>query len=636
MLLLYRSYQKKRAFCFLRSLRISSTNFCFALLFIYFFLYLRDDEEEDYQLDPKEDDEDEEDEEDEDEDDDDDNQDEEQGDSSRTKRQKVSHSSLSDAPADESSLTLPVPGTPTLAPMEQDNDDGDGASSPTFSLPDWDAAIYEELEQELGWLEEEDMEAAVATLLDNHPRSKTASSDEHENHDSKNTNLPIPFPTIITNNNQKSGSNTNSNNNELIMTVPETQAAAAIGNVITKAGSIAGPQLDNAAPGTPITVTATGATGEAPHGTSAASSSKPHPASFTPSEILSPSKASADATGDAAARNNIAPAEVTKAQYDQLKDLMHKHFQLLMQQAVLAVRAAHYQKYHRSRSDRTDFMTGGETSDDMVEILDGAVGMLQDLDQNHKDSIRHYIQFHNQAGGITNTSNKRAKLLSTAQSTQKNASIAYASPPSGAQRSLFSNDDTDNGDNNMDESETWGDSQQAGRRLTRAQFNKSLQEQNNQARRQVESVFDIQGLCNLSDTFATIDKSVEREATTAAVVAAAEQGAGDWKKKQEEHLLEIDSTEKACLLVLDKAKAKYDQRMVPGARDVSKNFVDPQEFLGPHFEPPCTRDEEILFRRNRNLFTSGEDNLVLRGVNLYGEKQWMLIADRFIPDRSIK
>jgi hypothetical protein len=35
------------------------------------------------------------------------------------------------------------------------------------------------------------------------------------------------------------------------------------------------------------------------------------------------------------------------------------------------------------------------------------------------------------------------------------------------------------------------------------------------------------------------------------------------------------------------------------------------------------------------LFTAGEDNLVLRGVNLYGEKQWTLIADRFLPERSV-
>lgn len=44
---------------------------------------------------------------------------------------------------------------------------------------------------------------------------------------------------------------------------------------------------------------------------------------------------------------------------------------------------------------------------------------------------------------------------------------------------------------------------------------------------------------------------------------------------------------------------------------------------------------ESILRKNRNLFTAGEDNLVLRGVNLYGEKQWMLIADRFLPERSV-
>lgn len=42
-----------------------------------------------------------------------------------------------------------------------------------------------------------------------------------------------------------------------------------------------------------------------------------------------------------------------------------------------------------------------------------------------------------------------------------------------------------------------------------------------------------------------------------------------------------------------------------------------------------------MLKRNRNLFTSGEDNMVLRGVNLYGEKQWMLLSDRFLPERSV-
>ena len=35
------------------------------------------------------------------------------------------------------------------------------------------------------------------------------------------------------------------------------------------------------------------------------------------------------------------------------------------------------------------------------------------------------------------------------------------------------------------------------------------------------------------------------------------------------------------------------------------------------------------------MFTFGEDNLVLQGVNLYGEKQWILLADRLLPDRSV-
>ena len=237
---------------------------------------------------------------------------------------------------------------------------------------------------------------------------------------------------------------------------------------------------------------------------------------------------------------------------------------------------------------------------------------------------------------------------------------AYAAPQTGAQRSLFT-DEEDSGDDDSDDADMdpLGESQQAERRLTRAQFNKSLQEQNHN--RQSESVFDIQGLCNLGETFATIDKSVvqndnieaapvvnhKRPNQTMEMIQQALEGKSiapgeryiamkDRVENRAEHLLEIDSTEKACLMVLAKANVKHEKRMVPGARDVSDNFVDPQEFLASTFKPPCSKEEELLLRRNRNLFTSGEDNLVLRGVNLFGEKQWLLIADRFIPDRSVK
>lgn len=90
----------------------------------------------------------------------------------------------------------------------------------------------------------------------------------------------------------------------------------------------------------------------------------------------------------------------------------------------------------------------------------------------------------------------------------------------------------------------------------------------------------------------------------------------------------------ACQHVLVHAKASIEQDLIPGSRDASLNFVDAKEFFGNDFHPPCTAEQDYALRRNRNWFTSGEDNLVLRGVNLYGEKQWNLIADRFLPDRS--
>ena len=70
---------------------------------------------------------------------------------------------------------------------------------------------------------------------------------------------------------------------------------------------------------------------------------------------------------------------VTYRQSQQLRRLMTKHYQLLVQQAILSVRAAHVQKQHRDK-EKSDFMSG-ESADDLAEILDGAVGMLQDLDQ---------------------------------------------------------------------------------------------------------------------------------------------------------------------------------------------------------------------------------------------------------------
>ena len=455
-----------------------------------------DDDADDYQMDDKEDDDDDDDDDDDENDDNDDenddNDDEGENDEEPNENKKEMDGK---PPADgdteatdtgKSTTTTTTTATPSVEPVMDD------LGGP-LDLTDDDSVFYRELREELGWLEEEDMEAAVATLLQD------------------TTKQPPTLP--------------------------------------HDAGGMATEGPTNGAPGGPggSTTTASAAATTTP-----TSSSWPH----TPLRGQGSSK-----------------TQMTAEQYALLGDLMKKHYQLLVQQAVLAIRAAHAQKYHnrilsrvaatvkdddseeeKKRKYSTSFWMGHESSDEIVECLDGAIGMLQDLNENRKDAFRQFIQSSPQAG-------------------------------SG--------------------------------RLTRAQFQKSLKELSQGAAR---TVFDIPGISNLSDTFALIDKSVQ---------ATGEQ------EPEEQVLLEADSAEDACKMVLEKAKAAYDPSIVPGSRDLSLNFSDAREYCGDDFTPPCSSQQDLLFRRNRNLFSAGEDNLVLRGVNLYGEKQWILIADRFLPERSI-
>ena len=274
---------------------------------------------------------------------------------------------------------------------------------------------------------------------------------------------------------------------------------------------------------------------------------------------------------DAARQGTTAPASYQQSQ--QLRRLLTRHYQLLVQQSVLAVRAAHTQKLHKEKSD----FLSGETADDLAEILDGAVGMLQDLDQNRKDAIRNSIQLSETNGG---------------------------NPAAPGRRSLFTESSTPSPQSNTNNN----------RRLTRAAFSKTLQQGGSGSKR---TAFDIPGLVKLNETFSTLDKSVEGGV------------------KGSSNILELGQLEEACKMVLRQAGSHIDDSFVPGARDLSENFCYGKEFFGEDFQPPCTEEQQMFLRKNRNLFTSGEDNLVLRGVNLYGEKQWILIADRYLPDRSI-
>jgi hypothetical protein len=69
---------------------------------------------------------------------------------------------------------------------------------------------------------------------------------------------------------------------------------------------------------------------------------------------------------------------VTQAQVEELQQLMHSHYQLLVQSSVLAVRAARKEFPEESPL----VFHQGETPEELtMTVLDGAVGMLQDLDQ---------------------------------------------------------------------------------------------------------------------------------------------------------------------------------------------------------------------------------------------------------------
>ena len=157
----------------------------------------------------------------------------------------------------------------------------------------------------------------------------------------------------------------------------------------------------------------------------------------------------------------------------QLEGLLQKHYQLLLQQAVLATRAAHFQR--KSWDQRSDVPTlppsCSESAEDLAEILDGAVGMLQDLNQNRKDAIRYYIQFADATRVQSEDHVTRRALWSQTQGSRNHPGMQ--SP--------------------------------GERRLTRSQFSKTLDDR---FVGEGLTVFAIPGISKLNDTFSCIDKSV--------------------------------------------------------------------------------------------------------------------------------
>ena len=66
-------------------------------------------------------------------------------------------------------------------------------------------------------------------------------------------------------------------------------------------------------------------------------------------------------------------------------------------------------------------------------------------------------------------------------------------------------------------------------------------------------------------------------------------------------------------MLLQHARAEYDQALLPGRQDILSLFTYPLEICSKIEDKP-SRNEEYMIRKSRHMFTSAEDNLLLRGV----------------------
>lgn len=66
-------------------------------------------------------------------------------------------------------------------------------------------------------------------------------------------------------------------------------------------------------------------------------------------------------------------------------------------------------------------------------------------------------------------------------------------------------------------------------------------------------------------------------------------------------------------MLLQQAQADYDPILLPGRQDLLSLFSYPLEICSK-LDEKLGRKEELIVRKSRYLFTSGEDNLLLRGV----------------------
>ena len=550
--------------------------------------------------------------------------------------------SASKSKAAKKSSAASATTTPSTPPSKSNNNTphslnlySEGAKSPTFGH---NLNMMAELEAELSLLLEEDMDAAVSTLLGGHVGGPPSLGGVGGGGASSAAGSAAGG--VMGSNATPSGGTGAATASAISTGISEASDAAKYGSSQTVGGKSA-PDNAKPAPSTPQ-----GARGQ---GAEAAVSEPTAPPTPKATKAQLP----------------------TSAQIIELRNLMSAHYQLLLQQSVLAVRSANYQRHMRSdyyadtmrqsiasdvdaaavlvsakagvtastsanndsekkqtcRGDGpilrpADFFFGGESADDLAEILDGAVGMLQDLDENRKDRIRNALQLE-----FTRRHTRQPKKTGSLPSLPASNKI------SGEESSSSNHSDEEN--------------HAVPRRLTRSAFQQTLkareggvvpqgQESNHSwshtSDLPIATSFDVKGLSKLESSFASIDSSVDAAAAQRSYNAAA---AVALSRLTDYNVLTEEDNGDACEILLRRAGAHYDKKMIPGRPGLIDHMTYPKELLGPKFTPPADSYQEEQMRRNRNQFTSGEDNLILRGVSLYGEKEWLMISDRFLPDRPV-
>jgi hypothetical protein len=232
----------------------------------------------------------------------------------------------------------------------------------------------------------------------------------------------------------------------------------------------------------------------------------------------------------------------------EVSNLLEQFHQVLTQQAVLAVRKAHVQKKaipNRDQGSKSGHSNLGyqESPDDLALILDGAVGMLQELDELRKDSIRNVIWYEDQEDknedGRDEVDGRDGELAE--RGIVKAPSGAYHDGKKAGKEISKKKKAQASHEKGKDESEREATSAKAGARgvLTRAAFMKMLEgryhrmvnaddtdadrssevevEVTSRRRNDPGTVFDINGLARLKETFKSMDESVSNRKSSSTV-----------------------------------------------------------------------------------------------------------------------